>query len=146
MTGHGDIHHLREELEQLFDDLWRGPRFARSRVGFRPHIDVYRTESPPELVVIVDLAGVDPDDVKIVLHDYTLFLAGERKRPRPDRQASYHHIEIDYGPFERRLALPEAVDADAAHASYERGMLRIVLPLAEERRTAKVSIAVKTIR
>jgi len=39
-------------------------------------------------------------------------------------------MEIDYGPFQRRVQLPEAVDVDAASARYEAGLLTVVLPLA----------------
>ena len=52
---------LNAEIEDVFSELWHGPRFGVQRVGFRPNIDVLRTENPDELRVVVDLAGVDPD-------------------------------------------------------------------------------------
>jgi HSP20 family molecular chaperone IbpA len=39
-------------------------------------------------------------------------------------------MEIDYGPFQRQVLLDEDVDAEAASASYARGMLRVTLPIA----------------
>jgi HSP20 family protein len=135
---------LHEELEQLFDDLWRVPRFAGARRGFRPEIDVFRTEDPRELNVVVDVAGVDLEHVHVVVSDRTLVVTGERPREHPQCPRSYYHLEIQYGPFERRIALPESVDAGAARAEYERGLLTIVLPVAERPvPAAKASIPVR---
>jgi HSP20 family protein len=130
-----------EEIQELFDELWQLPRFARPRQGFRPHVDVVRHEKPPELVVVAELAGVDPASVNVILDDQLLVLAGERKRPHS--RGRYEQMEIDYGPFQRHVALSEAVDAERARAEYRRGLLTIVLPIAvKRRRPAKVEIVV----
>jgi HSP20 family protein len=135
---------LHEELEQLFDDLWRVPRFAAARRGFRPEIDVFRTEDPPELNVVVDVAGIDPEHVHVVISDRTLVVTGERPREHPRCPRSYYHLEIQYGLFERRIALPESVDTAAARAEYARGLLTIVLPVAEQPMpVARASIPVR---
>jgi HSP20 family protein len=56
-------------------------------------------------------------------------------------------MEIDYGSFRREVALPEPVDTSAARASYERGLLTIVLPLARPaRESTRVPIEVRTQR
>lgn len=122
---------LRDELEQLFGELWRGPRFAGARPGFRPAVDVFKTEDPLELNVVVELAGVDPDSVHLVLHERTLAIAGVRPRPQPSCPRSYYHLEIQYGPFERRITFPEAIEAEGVRASYEHGLLTVVLPIAD---------------
>src|SRR2546421_5607003 len=88
-----DIKRLHSELEDVFNELWHGPRFGVPRRGFRPHIDVMRTEEPDELRVVVDLAGVDPADVQIVVHERALVIAGQRRRLHPDGRASYHLLE-----------------------------------------------------
>lgn len=135
---------LHEELEQLFDDLWRVPRFAAARRGFRPEIDVFRTEDPPELNVVVDVAGIDPEHVHVVISDRTLVVTGERPREQHQCPRSYYHLEIQYGLFERRIALPESVDTAAARAEYTRGLLTIVLPVADQPMpAARASIPVR---
>jgi HSP20 family protein len=138
MAERRDIERLHDELEQLFEDLWRVPRFGRPRRAFRPDVDVLRTEDPDELRVVVDLAGVDPDQVHVLLVDSTLVVAGTRPAPQPGCAGSYYHLEIERGPFQRRIALPEGVNAKQAAATYERGLLTIVLPL-----TAKAAVPVK---
>ena len=137
---------VHSELEELFTELWHGPRFAAPRRGFRPRIDVVRTEEPDELRVTVDLAGVDPGDVHIVVHERALLVAGQRRRLHPDCRLSYHLMEIEYGPFERRIGLPEHVDPEGARATYERGLLTVLLPVTTAPpRQERVLIRVRTV-
>ena len=51
---------LQDEIEELFADLWQVPRFTGLRRGFRPAVDCFRSDDPPELVVVVELAGRRP--------------------------------------------------------------------------------------
>ena len=120
------------------------PRFASGGGGFRPQVDSFRTDEPPELTVIVELPGIDPDDVQVLATGRVLVVAGERRRPPGDGRV-YQQMEIDYGPFRREVALPEPVDTGGARASYERGLLTIVLPLAPRAREGvRVPIEVRT--
>jgi HSP20 family protein len=118
-----------EEIEQLFADLWQVFPFSRGmRRGYRPEVDVYRTEDPAELTVVVELAGVDPKKVKVIASARALLVAGERTRPK--ESGHYQQMEIDYGPFQRQVTLAEDVDPDSATATYERGLLTVRLPIA----------------
>jgi HSP20 family protein len=144
MSARRDIGRLQDELEELFAELWHGPRFAGARRGFRPRIDIFRTDEPAELTVVAELAGVDPTAVEVVLFDQTLVIAGRRLRPQPGCRPSYYQLEIEDGHFERRVVLPEPVEAESVRAAYERGLLTIRLPIAERAtRDVKVSIPVK---
>jgi HSP20 family protein len=127
MAARRDIERLRGEMEELFSDLWYH-RLSPQRAGFRPRVDVYRTQDPPTVHVVVELAGVDPDTVDISVAEGALVISGERQRPAGGERR-YEHIEIDYGSFQRRLALGDGIDTSAAEASYEHGLLTIVLPL-----------------
>jgi len=133
------------ELEELFADLWQVPRFAAGlRHAHRPQIDCFRTEDPPELTVVVELPGADPEAIRIAVDGRRLTVSGERPRPRIAGQ--FHRSEIEYGPFQRQIALPEDVDTAGALAQYERGLLRIVLPLSAKPPPPKtVSIQVRRI-
>jgi HSP20 family protein len=121
---------LQGEIQELFAELWQVPRFSGLRHGFRPQCDCYRTDDPPALHVVVELPGVDPGSVEVVATDRALVVAGTRERPQPGG-AHYHQVEIEYGPFQRRIELGEDVDAAQATATYEAGMLRIELPVSE---------------
>jgi len=137
-----DIDYLQGEIQELFADLWQVPRFAGLRRGFRPQTDCFRTEDPPALHVVIELPGVDPDSVEVVAANRTLLIAGARERPKV-HGARYLAIEIEYGPFERRIELGEDVDTAAATARYDHGMLKIVLPIAQRKaRQGKVPVDV----
>ena len=142
MTSRRDIDWLRGEIDDLFSELWQVPRFA-ARSPFRPQVDCYRTEEPPEITVVVELPGIDPEAVQIVATPQALLVAGEHQRP-PGEGRVYQQMELDYGPFRRELALSVDVDPERGRASYEHGLLTIVLPLAQRSpKPAKVPIEVR---
>jgi len=121
---------LQAEIEELFSDLWQIPRFAGTRRGFRPNVDSYHTDEPHQLVVVVELPGVDPQSVTVVAGERMLLVAGERRRDRSDGRV-YQQMEIEYGPFQRQVRLAEDVEVEGAVARYEHGILTITLPVAE---------------
>jgi HSP20 family protein len=142
MKRRSDIDRLHDEIQELIDDLWHLPRFAGGRRGFRPQVDCIRTEDPPELHVVVELPGVDPGSIRVVAADRVLLVAGERRAPH--LRGRYQQLEIEYGPFERRVQLDEPIDPSAASARYENGMLTVVLPVAPEAATReRVSIVIR---
>ena len=125
-----NLDHLQREVQELFSELWQVPRFSGMRTGFRPHVDCYRTAD--SLTILVELPGVDPDEVGVVVSEGTLHLSGKRVRPHVEGQV-YQQMELDYGPFRRQIPLGTEVDVTGAEATYERGILKVVLPLAERR-------------
>jgi HSP20 family protein len=124
-----DLEQAAEEIEQLFADLWQVFPFSRGlRRTYRPQVDVYRSEDPPTLTIVVELPGVDPAEVRLVASPQALLIAGERRRPRDC--GHYQQMEIDYGPFQRQVTLAEDIDPEDATATYERGILMVKLPIA----------------
>jgi HSP20 family protein len=132
---------LTHEMEELFADLCQVPRLVASRRGFRPAVDVYRSETPPTITVVVELAGVDPEATELALADGLLVIRGARGRSFGDHRVV--HMEIDHGPFERHVAIPDSVDAEAAEATYTRGLLIVKLPIAE-RATRPLRVEITT--
>jgi HSP20 family protein len=122
-----DDERLRGEIEELFAELWQVPRFAALHGAFHPRADCFRSEDPPRLTVVVELPGVNAEAVEISAAPRELVIAGNR--PRPDGAGRYQQIEIDYGPFRRRISLTDEVDPDGVTASYDRGLLTVVLPI-----------------
>lgn len=138
-----DIDRLHDEIEELFSDLWQVPRFAGLRHGFRPQVDCFRTDDPPQLTVVIELPGIDPEDVNISATPRALVVTGERLRPKGSGRV-YQQAEIDYGPFQRQIPLSEDVDTAGATATFERGLLTIVLPIAtRQARPVRVAIDVQ---
>ncbi len=134
-------------MEELFADLWQVPRFTKRRGGFRPQIDCYRTERPAALTVVVELGGIDPSKIQIYADERTLVVSGGRPRPRSTGSRVYQQMEIDYGRFMRQVALTDDVDVAGARATYRRGLLTIVLPLAKRPEPVvaeRVTIAIRS--
>ncbi len=138
-----DIDRLRSELEELFDEAWRSPRFS-SRRCFRPAVDCFHTSDPAQFVVLVELAGVDLEQIAVTAAEGSLWIAGMRRRPRATEGGQvYYRMELDYGRFERRIPLPEDVDEAGATATYEHGLLKVVFPIAAAREPGpKVAITI----
>lgn len=130
---------LRRETEELLTGLSWAQRGAR---GFAPAVDVVRLAEPPELIVDVELPGVDPDDIALSLSDGVLAVEAIRRRP-PRPQAVYQQLELAYGRFRRLIEVGEDADPSRARASYERGVLTVRIPLlARPRQSVRVSINV----
>jgi HSP20 family protein len=120
-------------MDELMDHMLRG-RFtpASYQRVWAPRVDVY--DNGTEFVAIVELAGVSQDAVSIEVEDQEVAIVGERSVPTTGHPecdgANALQLEIAYGPFERRLLLPEIVDAAEATASFDGGLLTIRLPKA----------------
>lgn len=100
--------------------------------GWTPAVDMFETDEA--VVVIVDLAGVDAQHTEVHTEPHLLTIRGLRNaRQRGDQSISYHALEIPYGHFERTLRLPPGIDADGARATYDDGVLEIVLPKTQAR-------------
>lgn len=132
---------MRRQLDELFGQTWQrvGVAGPRGRRGFSPKVDVYYCGDPPKAVVTADLAGVDIDDVSLEVQGRRLVIGGERRHQEQDNRL-YQQIEIEHGRFRRVIELGADVVADAASATYEDGMLRIELPLAEPEKIALTPI------
>ena len=124
VAGLASIARLQTELDELFEDLWRGPWFTGQRTGFRPRVDLYVTGTR-RAHDRGRLAGVDPADVSLVVAGDIARVSGHRGlEPGSECTASWYQVEIPRGHFERRVRLPANADAAAARASYSRGLLR----------------------
>jgi HSP20 family protein len=134
---------LREEIDELFADLWQVSRLGGLRRGFRPQLDCFVTQDPPAFTVIVDIAGVEPERVSVSTAEGALVISGERGRADCSG-GTYQQMEIEYGSFQRVVQLPPDADASQAEATYEKGLLRIVIPIArQEARPRPVPIQVR---
>ena len=138
--GRRDVDRLHDEIQDLFAELWQVPRFL-SHHGFRPQVDAYRTPDPPQLSIVVELPGVDPGAVHVVVDDHKLLIAGERPRPKIE-SAGWQQMEIEYGPFQRTIGLPDDVDPAQATADYEHGLLRIVMPVVKKPQSGPVKVPI----
>ena len=103
-----------------------------------PAADMY--ENDRQVMIFVDMAGVDPDQVRITLENRGILVTGERPRPSPGEVMRIHQMEIDAGLFKRRIPLPAPVDFDNIQCTYKNGLLRIVLPKKPKQETVQIRV------
>jgi HSP20 family protein len=122
---------LDERPPRPLGDAWGRPIpatvFAVPR--WRPRADV--TETAGSIVITVELAGVDPDEVEAVLYEDALVVSGRRHLPGPGPRGVYLAAEIDQGWFRLEVRLPAPVASELSDARYDRGLLRLTLTKAD---------------
>lgn len=111
-----------------------------SRAHWVPNTDVYTTDQG--LVVKVELAGMQSENLQITVEGTKLRIAGER--PDGCRAAKFNFLamEINYGPFENVLEIPSSYDLSLAKASYLNGFLRIDVPQAVKTPVKRTRVSV----
>lgn len=92
-------------------------------------MDIYETEA--ELVVRVEIAGMDEKDFNIELKNRQLWISGYRQEI-PERRA-YHRMEIRFGEFNISIDLPASIVTDQVKAVYGDGFLKVILPKVQPR-------------
>jgi HSP20 family protein len=126
----GDLAQAQEQLDRLAG--------AFSRNAWVPPLDVRETESG--FVVTVDLPGLDPRDVEVMLEDGVLTVRGEREFRQADEQAQFHRIERSYGSFARSIRLPRVADTERVEASFDKGVLTIEIAKREEAKPRTIAV------
>jgi len=122
-------------LDRLFADSL-GPALK----PFSPAVDISEDEKSYEIQVA--LPGMKKTDFKIDLVDRKLTISGERKREEKKEGKNFHSTETQYGEFKRSFFVPEDVIEDGVEASYQDGLLSLVLPK-KEKKVMKATIEVK---
>jgi HSP20 family protein len=135
---------LQGELNRLFEEYWDPSRPAPAKeptdtapVAWAPPVDL--DEAADELVLRVDLPGVDPSGVDLSLTGNVLTLRGERPSPAPDG-ATERVRERPSGAFLRRVTLPEEVAFEGVQAECKHGVLTVRLPRHDRSRPRTIPI------
>ena len=134
---------MQQEMNRLLDHLAgsKPPMVRFSPSAWEPAIDVYETDD--EVVVTVELAGVKESDMEILVdRDTFIIRGGRRKALRTSGKRAYHQMEITSGPFEKSVTLPVTVDTTNIKASYEGGLVEVLLPKATRDKTLNVKIRI----
>jgi HSP20 family protein len=129
-------------MDRMFEDAWKGnfPNFAGWTGSDTPALDIHETDNAYE--VAVPLAGVNPDDIDVKLHDNVLTISGELPQPKTDENRKVVVQERYYGSFSRSVSLPQTVDTNKVEASYENGVLNLTLPKLPEAQPKQITVKV----
>ena len=130
---------LQNQMNRLFEGALQGwPAESNGTTSWVPAADIY--ESDNELIVNLDLPGVDPKLVDVRVENNVLSIRGERHFEQKQDRENYHRVERSYGTFTRSFTLSTFVDADKIRAQYKNGVLSIMLPKAEAAKPKRIQI------
>jgi HSP20 family protein len=148
----GDFFEIQKQMDQMFDAFLQQTVAAETgRLSvtpephlWRPAIDVYETVDT--FIVKMEIPGIQPDeDVRVTLEGNRLTIRGHRRDRTITKKEHYHLAEVNYGPFERVIGLPDAVDDEAIpSAKYDNGFLEIVVPKVARPKPREIAVEVPT--
>ena len=104
-----------------------------------PAMDV--VERADAFVVTLDVPGVAHDTIDLTFDQGALTIRGSRPGTEHGEQDKIYVAERTLGEFERVVRLPESVDSDRIQASFDRGVVTIVIPKAAAARARKITIS-----
>lgn len=132
---------LRDAMDRMFEDsVWRGwsDQDSGARIARLP-IDAYSTDN--EIIVKATVPGVKPEDVEITYEGDTLTIKGEFAEEPENVNTLF--AERYHGRFVRKIQLNVAIEADKIEATFESGVLSLVLPKAEDVRPRVIKVQTK---
>lgn len=126
---------------RFVEDIFRtiNPLFSLSERILKPQIDVYETKT--EIYILAEIAGVEESNLDVEISSREIKISGRRRQMHHSQKGSYRHAEIQYGPFERILFLPSAIDKENVTATYTNGMLYLRLLKAQKEKTFEIPIS-----
>lgn len=121
-------------VEQFFGrDRWMPmlrTTWMEEALQFAPRANM--VETPTAYEVTVELPGLKPEEFKVEVKEGALWLTGEKEEEKKEEGKTFHRIERRSGKFERMFALPAAVKAEEVTAEFKGGVLKVMIPKAEE--------------
>jgi len=111
---------------------------SATATAWAPVLDI--SERKDAYLVTVELPGLKPEDLDITMEDGLLTIQGERQITQESSEQQFHRVERRYGAFRRSITLPAHVTAEGIQASFEDGVLQILVPKAEEAKPRRIQV------
>lgn len=135
---------MQEELDNIFDSLIQPSKNITSETTlWRPPMDIYETID--SFVIKIEAAGLKPEeDIQIRLDRNILTISGNRQDRTALKKQHYHQAELNYGPFERSIELPDVLSDDVKpQARYRGGFLEINIPKVKREQAQEIALHVE---
>lgn len=132
---------MQREIDRMFDRFRGGVVDDSDVMAFMPIVDI--VEGTNQYDIKVELPGVKKEDVRITVQNDVLTIRGEKKQEDQKKGDNYHRVERSYGSFQRSFTLPTSVKSDKIEASYDNGILSLILPKVEEAKPKEVEVKLK---
>jgi len=133
-----------ELFHPLLESFFSGPSGGRNLGSLlrAPEADVMETET--KIQVMIEMPGMQPDDIELGLENNILTISGEKhqEREQGSDRTTWHISERRYGHFSRSFLLPRDVEHDRIEANFEHGVLRVRIPKSERARRRRIEIRI----
>lgn len=128
-----EFQNIRELLELLMTEMAAGDKKlkAGAPLAWAPPTDVYETET--ELVVTMDIAGMDTGDISVSTDGSLITICGVRQEVSPRCKKQFHKMEIPVGPFKRSIQVPVPCELRSMSTTYSKGLLEVRLKKTPDR-------------
>jgi HSP20 family protein len=141
-----DLRSAQEEMAQMSPMLAHALGLHAQQQGsgraataaWAPALDI--SERKDAYLVTVELPGLKPEDLDITMEDGLLTIQGERQFTSESSEQQFHRVERSYGAFRRSITLPAHVMAEGIQASFEDGVLQILVPKMEEAKPKRIQV------
>jgi len=138
----GELGSFRNEMDRLWNRFLGETPLARTITEeWFPSVDV--TETKDKLLITAELPGLEVKDVNVTVSGDILTIKGEKTKEEEEKDEHYYHCERYRGSFQRSFRLPVNVQADKVDATFDKGVLKVTFPKAEEAKKKNIKVKVK---
>ena len=138
-----ELSSLHQEMDRLWDRfIGETPLVRRITGEWWPTVDV--SETKDNFVIKAELPGMDASDVNVSVSGNVLTIKGEKRKEEEEKDEHHYRAERYYGSFQRSFQLPSSMQAEKVEATFDKGVLRVILPKVEEAKKKEIKIKVKT--
>jgi HSP20 family protein len=137
------LYNLERRMGRVFDAPLGGFDWQvgeMTTAAWTPVVDIF--EEPEFVRIVAEVPGVKPEDVKILIEGNLLTIQGTKEQVAEQKAEKVHRYERTYGTFERSFALPATVDPEHIKATYDMGLLTLVLPKVEKAKPRQIKVDV----
>ena len=137
----GELTTFRQQMDRLFDSFLGREISTPSLERWNPSLEM--SETSDEILVKIDVPGIEEKDISLTLSGDNLVVKGERKMEKEEKDKHYHKIETSYGAFQRVLPMPVSVDPEKIKAELKGGVLSIHLAKKAELKPREIPVVTK---
>ena len=117
-----------------------GPEEALTTTTVAPPVDIYEDEH--NIILKIEVPGIDEEDIDVRIQDNTLTVHGERKIEKEEKEENFRRVERQYGSFIRSFTCPSSVDPGQVSARCDKGVLNINLAKKAEAKPTQIKVNV----
>ncbi len=140
-----EFHAMQERMNRmnrLFRESYspEAPEEALTTTTLAPPVDIYEDEH--NIVLKIEVPGIDEKDIDVLIQNSTLIVHGERKIEKEEKEENFRRAERQYGSFTRSFTLPSSVDPGQVSAHCDKGVLKISLAKRAEAKPTQIKVNV----